>query len=187
MQYIHYIKQYIKVCKQYKCTQSNGWYTDVGRVLWWMVWTEKCTVWVSVLILCIQQPDSLRGKAILQSACAWSDAADTSAWGQQREQSMAWVAGDPLAFPHAPPGVDVLEGGKLTSYSVAGSSDIPLQSLATAAGAVSIPGGDAAGQNALLSAGVEWVEDVGTHSKFPQAPEENEALLCLQHNPPQAS
>ncbi len=35
---------------------------------------------------------------------------------------MAWVAGvtdDPPGFPHAPPGVDVLEGGKLTSYSVA--------------------------------------------------------------------
>ncbi len=35
---------------------------------------------------------------------------------------MAWVAGvtdDPPGFPHAPPGVDVLERGKLTSYSVA--------------------------------------------------------------------
>ncbi len=35
---------------------------------------------------------------------------------------MAWVAGvtdDPLGFPHALPGVDVLEGGKLTSYNVA--------------------------------------------------------------------
>ncbi len=68
---------------------------------------------------------------------------------------MAWVAGDTLAFPHAPPGVDVLEGGKLTSYSVAGSSDIPLQSFAIAAGAVSIPGNDAAGQDAFHSAGVE--------------------------------
>ncbi len=135
-----------------------------------MVWTEKCTVWVSVLILCIQQPDSLSGKAILQSACAWSDAAETSAWGQQERTvhglSGWWSSG----LSSCTACVDVLEGGKLTYYSVAGSSDIPLQSLATAA--VSIPGGDAAGQNALLSAGVEWVEDVGTHSKFPQAPEE---------------
>ncbi len=65
---------------------------------------------------------------------------------------MAWVAGvtdDPPGFPHAPPGVDVPEGGKFTSYSVAGSSHDPLQSFAIAAGAVSIPGGVAAGQDAL--------------------------------------
>ncbi len=61
---------------------------------------------------------------------------------------MAWVAGvndDPLGFPHAPPGVDVLEGGKLTSYSVSGSLHNPLQRFAIAAGAVSILGSDAAG------------------------------------------
>ncbi len=95
---------------------------------------------------------------------------------------MVWVAGvtdDPPGFPHALPGVDVLEGGKLTSNNVAGSSHDPLQSFAIAAGAVSIPGGDTAGQDALHSAGVEWAEDVGTHSKFPQAHKENEALLCL--------
>ncbi len=86
---------------------------------------------------------------------------------------MAWVAGvthDPPVFPHAPPGVDVLGGGKLTSYSVAGSSHNPLQSFAIAAGAVSIPGNDAASQDAFQSAGV--VEGVGTHSKCSQAPEE---------------
>ncbi len=91
---------------------------------------------------------------------------------------MVWVAGvtdDPPGFPHALPGVDILEGGKLTSYS----SHDPLQSFVIAAGAVSIPGGDTAGQDALHSAGVEWAEDVGTHSKFPQAHKENEALLCL--------
>ncbi len=71
---------------------------------------------------------------------------------------MAWVAGvtdDPPGFPHALPGVDVLEGGKLTSYNVAGSSRNPLQSFAIAAGAVSIPGCDAASQDAFHSAGVE--------------------------------
>ncbi len=71
---------------------------------------------------------------------------------------MAWVAGvpdDSPGFPHAPPGVDVLKGGKITSYNVVDSSHDPLQSYAIAAGAVSIPGGDAAGQNYLHSAGVE--------------------------------
>ncbi len=61
---------------------------------------------------------------------------------------MAWVAGvtdDPPGFPRAPPGVDVLEGGKLTSYSVSGSLHNPLQRFAIAAGAVSILGSDAAG------------------------------------------
>ncbi len=54
-------------------------------------------------------------------------------------------------FPHAPPGVYVLEGGKLTSNS----SHDPLQSFAVASGAVSKPGGDAASQDALHSSGVE--------------------------------
>ncbi len=65
---------------------------------------------------------------------------------------MAWVAGvtdNHPGFPLASPGVDFLEGGKLTSYSVAGSSHDPLQSFAIAAGAVSIPGGDAAGQDII--------------------------------------
>ncbi len=65
-------------------------------------------------------------------------------------------------------GVDVLEGGKLTSNNVAGSSHNPLQSFAVASGAVSKPGGDAAGQDALHSAGVEWSEDAGARSKLPQ-------------------
>ncbi len=71
---------------------------------------------------------------------------------------MAWLPGvtdDPPGFLHAPPGVDVLEGGKLTSYSVAGSSHNSLQSFAIAASTVSIPGSDAASQDAFHSAGVE--------------------------------
>ncbi len=68
---------------------------------------------------------------------------------------VAGVSGDPPGFPYTPPGVDVLEGGKLTSNNVAGSSHNPLQSFAVASGAVSKPGGDAAGQDALHSAGVE--------------------------------
>ncbi len=98
---------------------------------------------------------------------------------------MGWVAGvfdDPPDFPCTPPGVDVLEGGKLTSNNVAGSSHDPLQSFAVASGAVSKPGGDAAGQDALHSAGVEGSEDAGARSKLPQLSQEEEALMCfLQH------
>ncbi len=65
--------------------------------------------------------------------------------------------------------VYILEGGKLTSNNVAGSSHNPLQSFAVASGAISKPGGDAAGQDALHSAGVEWSEDAGAHSKLPQS------------------
>ncbi len=95
---------------------------------------------------------------------------------------MAGVLDDPPGFPYTPPGVDVLEGGKLTSNNVAGSSHDPLQSFAVASGAVSKPGGDAAGQDALHSAGVEGSEDAGAHSKLPQPSQEEEALMCLlQH------
>ncbi len=70
-----------------------------------------------------------------------------------RESSLGRVARvieDPPGFPYTPPGVDILEGGKLTSNNVAGSSHDPLQSFAVASGAVSKPGGDTAGQDALL-------------------------------------
>ncbi len=95
---------------------------------------------------------------------------------------VAGVIDDPPGFPYTPPGVDVLVGGKLTSNNVAGSSHNPLQSFAVASGAVSKPGGDAAGQDALHSAGVECSEDAGAHSKLPQPSQEEEALMCLlQH------
>ncbi len=81
---------------------------------------------------------------------------------------VAGVLDDPPGFPHEPPGVEVLEGGKLTSNNVAGSSHDPFQSFAVASGAVSKPGGDAAGQDALHSAGVEGSEDAGARSKLPQ-------------------
>ncbi len=99
---------------------------------------------------------------------------------------VAGVFDNPPGFPCTPPGVDILEGGKLTSNNVAGSSYDPLQSLAVASGAVSKPGGDAAGdaagQDALHSAGVEGSEDAGAHSKLPLPSQEEEALMCLlQH------
>ncbi len=71
---------------------------------------------------------------------------------------MGWVAGvldDPLGFPYTPPGVDVLEGGKLTSNNVAGSSHDPFSELCGCQQCCLQPGGDAAGQDALHSAGVE--------------------------------
>ncbi len=93
---------------------------------------------------------------------------------------VAGVFDDPLGFPCTPPGVDVLEGGKLTSNNVAGSSHDPLQSPAVASGAVSKSGGDAAGQDALHSAGVEGSEDSGARSKLPQPSQEEETLhRCL--------
>ncbi len=56
------------------------------------------------------------------------------------------------------------------------------QSFAVASSAVSKPGGDAAGQDALHSAGVEGSEDAGARSKLPQPSQEEEALMCLlQH------
>ncbi len=65
---------------------------------------------------------------------------------------------------------------------MAGSSHDPLQSPAVASGAVSKPGGDAAGQDALHSAGVEGPEDTGARSKLPQPSQEEETLMCLlQH------
>ncbi len=94
---------------------------------------------------------------------------------------MGWLAGvldDPPGFPYTPPGVDVL----LTSNNMAGSSHDPLKSFAVASVAVSKPGGNAAGQDALHSAGVEAFEDNGARSKPPQQSQEKEALVCLlQH------
>ncbi len=49
---------------------------------------------------------------------------------------VAGVLDDPLGFPYTSPGVDVLEGGKLTSNNAAGSLHDPLQSFAVASGAV---------------------------------------------------
>ncbi len=95
---------------------------------------------------------------------------------------MAGVLDDPLGFPYTPPGVDVLEGGKLTIKNVEGSSRDPVQSFAFASGAVSKPGGDAASRDAFHSAGVEGSEDTGACSKVPQPSQEDEALMCLlQH------
>ncbi len=95
---------------------------------------------------------------------------------------MAGVFDNPPGFTCTPPGVDILEGGKLTPNNVVGSSHDPLQSPAVASGAASKPGGDTAGQDALHSAGVEGPDDSGARSKRPQPSQEEETLMCLlQH------
>ncbi len=44
-------------------------------------------------------------------------------------ERVAGVIDDPPGFPYTLPGVDVLEGGKLTYNNVAGSSHDPFQAL----------------------------------------------------------
>ncbi len=81
---------------------------------------------------------------------------------------VAGVLDDPPGFPCTLPGVDVLEGGKLTSNNVAGSSHDPLQSFAVASGAVSKFGDDVGavcGCTVMCVQGVqEWAEDAALRS-----------------------
>ncbi len=65
---------------------------------------------------------------------------------------------------------------------MAGSSHDPLRSFEVASGAVSKPGGDAAGQNALHIAGIKGSEDAGARSKLTQPSQDEEALVCLLHH-----
>ncbi len=68
---------------------------------------------------------------------------------------VAGVSDDLPCFPHTSLGVDVLEGGKLISDDVLGRLNYSLQGFPVESGAVPIPGGDAASQDALHSANVE--------------------------------
>lgn len=73
------------------------------------------------------------------------------------EQPIARVAGvsdDSTSFPHTPSGVDVREGGKLTSNDVSICSQHPLQGFPVNGSAVAGPGSDTASQDALHGAGV---------------------------------
>ncbi len=67
---------------------------------------------------------------------------------------MARVAGvsDVIqCFPHTSLGVDVLEGGKLTSDNVLGHLNYSMQGFPVESVEVSVPGRDAASQDALHS------------------------------------
>ena len=95
---------------------------------------------------------------------------------------VAGVSDDPPSFIHTPSVIYIMEGGKLTSDDVSGSSHHPLQGFAVVGGVIAVPGGDAASQDALYSTGVEPCEDVVVHSKLPQPSQEEEALVSLLHN-----
>ncbi len=72
---------------------------------------------------------------------------------------MARVSDDLPCFPYTLLGVDVLEGGKLTSDDVLGRLNYSLQGFPVESVAVPIPGSDAASQDALHSASVELSEE----------------------------
>ena len=57
----------------------------------------------------------------------------------------------------------------------------PLESLAVVGGAVAVPGGDAARQDALNCASVKVCEGFRCQAKFLQPPEVEKALLYLHH------
>ncbi len=81
---------------------------------------------------------------------------------------MGWMAGvldDPPGFPYTPPGVDVLEEGS-SPPTCGGQFARPFAELYGCQRCCFQTGGDAAGQDALHSAGVEGSEDAGAHSKL---------------------
>ncbi len=98
---------------------------------------------------------------------------------------MGWMAGvldDPPGFPYTPSGVDVLEEGSSPPTMWRAVRTTLCRALRLPAVLFPNQGGDAAGQDALHSAGVEESEDAGAHSKLPQPSQEEEALMCLlQH------
>ncbi len=76
------------------------------------------------------------------------------------------VSDDLPCFPHTSLGVDVLEGGKLTSNDVLGRLNYSLQGFPVESDAVLVPGGDAASQDALHSATVELSKNVELRPNF---------------------
>ncbi len=94
---------------------------------------------------------------------------------------VAGVSDDLLCFPHTSQGVDVLDGGKLTSDDVLGRLNYSREGFPVESGEVPIPGSDAASQDALHIATVELSEDFGAQTEFLQSPEEEETLVGLPH------
>ncbi len=78
------------------------------------------------------------------------------------------VLDHPPGFPYTPPGVDVLEEGKLTSNNVRAVRTTLCSDFGCQRCCFQTRRCDAAGQDALHSAGVEGSEDAGAHSKLPQ-------------------
>jgi hypothetical protein len=74
-------------------------------------------------------------------------------------------------LPLIPPGIEVLDGGKLGPGDVLGRTHYPLLCLAVGGRAVAIP-------DALEGAAVEPFEDLRTHAKSFQSPEGEYVLSC---------
>ena len=92
------------------------------------------------------------------------------------------VLNDIFGLPVTSGAVGVLEGRQCAPDDALGRPHIPLESPAVAGGAVAVPGGDTARQDALSCASVKVCEGLRDQDKFLQPPEVEEALLCLLHH-----
>ena len=72
-------------------------------------------------------------------------------------------------------------GPRLGPSDVLGCMHYPLQCL-VGCRAVTIPGGDATGQDALDGAAVELFDNLWTHANSFQSPDGEKALSCPLHN-----
>ncbi len=75
--------------------------------------------------------------------------------GSSEKSSWLGRQGSLMIFPHTSLGVDVLEGGKITSDNVLGRLNYSMQGFPVESGAVPVLGSDAAGQDALHNVTVE--------------------------------
>ncbi len=107
-----------KSSNQIKSNQITFYcHITTAHVPWWVTFLRACSrqcrnnLHIDSTYLQTYTEDNVRNtkkKAIPQSASEGSDAAETSSWGQQREQTVGRVAGfldDPPGFPYTPPGV----------------------------------------------------------------------------------
>ncbi len=90
---------------------------------------------------------------------------------------VAGVSDDLPCFPHTSLGVDVLEGGKLTSNDVLGRLNYSLQGFPVE----TVPGGDAASQDALHSATVELSVELHFNNEMPLTEIECFNLVILHY------
>ena len=89
---------------------------------------------------------------------------------------------DLFGLPVTSGAVGDLEGRQCAPGDALGRPHHPLESPAVAGGAVAVPGGDTAQQNALNCASVKVCVGLRDQAKFLQPPEVEEALLCLPHH-----
>ena len=89
------------------------------------------------------------------------------------------VLDDLFDFPVTLGAVGVLEGKQCAPGDALSKTHHPLECPAVAGGAVALPGGDTARQDALNCESVEVSEGVTVQAKFLQPPEVEEALLHL--------